>query len=169
MQSISLYLMAIFYFAISLSHFLKHGFFLKLIPPQLPFPKLLNYLSGLVEFALAVLLLIPEARVWASWRIIAFLVLALPIKIYIYKNPDLKTPCLDEMVFLSFLYCVGLVAYVSLAVSSTPAESNLGRTLRIVFFSLRRCVTWILISKAIFGRYSSKSHKKNLGIASKAS
>ncbi len=102
MQNLSLYLMAIFYFAVSLSHFLKPNFFLKLIPSQLLFPKFLNYLSGLVEFALAILLLIPETKVCASWGIIIFLILALPIKIYIYKNPDLKTPILMKWYFQAF-------------------------------------------------------------------
>lgn len=65
-----------------LNHFLDPDFYYPLIPDYLPFPKLINTVSGLLEILFAVLLLIPKWRRYSVYGIIALLVLFIPSHIY---------------------------------------------------------------------------------------
>ena len=50
-------------------HFIKSGFFLKIVPPYLPLHLGLVYLSGVCEIALGIMLLIPRFSGFAAWGI----------------------------------------------------------------------------------------------------
>lgn len=53
------YLLCVFFVTAGLNHFVNPDFYLKIIPPYLPWHTFLNYLSGFFEVALGVLLLAP--------------------------------------------------------------------------------------------------------------
>lgn len=82
----SLYAMAFFFAAAGLGHFVATKFFLRIMPPYIPWHKPVVYLSGLAELGLAVLLLIPEFSTWAAWGIIALLVAVFPANLYHYTS-----------------------------------------------------------------------------------
>ncbi|HAP68470.1 MAG TPA: DoxX-like family protein [Flavobacteriales bacterium] len=82
MKDISLYIMAAFYIFAGYYHFKNPKFFLRLIPPYLPWHKGLNYLSGAIEIFLGLLLLCPEYSSYAAWGIIALLIAVFPANIY---------------------------------------------------------------------------------------
>lgn len=86
MKSFSLILMAVFYLLNGLNHFRVPGFYLRIIPPQLPFPQALNYISGAAEIILAVLLVIPATSRYAAWGVIALLIAIFPANIYHYTS-----------------------------------------------------------------------------------
>lgn len=70
-------------------HFLRPGIYLKIMPPYLPWPLELVYLSGLFEILLGVLFLIPRFTAPAAWGLIALLVAVFPANLYMAQNPGL--------------------------------------------------------------------------------
>jgi uncharacterized membrane protein len=67
-------------------HFVSPAFYMKIMPPYLPYPRTLVLLSGGVEIALGVLLLVPETSRWAAWGLIALLIAVFPANLYMYEH-----------------------------------------------------------------------------------
>jgi uncharacterized membrane protein len=86
---ISKYLLAIFMIVAGTMHFVNPAFFLKIVPPDLPFHKELVLVSGVCEVLLGVLLLIPKYSHLAAWGIIALLIAVFPANIYLFRNQDI--------------------------------------------------------------------------------
>ena len=63
-------------------HLLSPGFFVAIIPPELPSPEWLNVISGLAEIVLGVFLLEPRTRVLAAWGVIALLIAVFPANVH---------------------------------------------------------------------------------------
>ena len=82
MKEISLYIMAFFYLAAGINHFIMPRFYLKIMPPYIPWHLPLVYLSGLAEIMLGGLLLNAPLSKMAAWGIIALLVAIFPANIY---------------------------------------------------------------------------------------
>ncbi|MCH7775919.1 MAG: DoxX family protein [Gemmatimonadetes bacterium] len=75
-------MMAIFFLLNGFNHFRAPELYLRIIPPQLPYPQTLNFISGVAEIALAVLLVIPATSKLAAWGVIALLIAVFPANIY---------------------------------------------------------------------------------------
>ena len=78
-----LYLMAFLYVLAGFNHLVNPGFYVAIIPPDLPNPEWLNVLSGLAEIVLGVFLLEPRVRSLAAWGIIALLIAVFPANLYV--------------------------------------------------------------------------------------
>jgi uncharacterized membrane protein len=63
-------------------HFLMPQLYLKIMPPYLPVPLVLIYISGAAEILGGIGLFIPNARRAAAWGLIALLVAVMPANIY---------------------------------------------------------------------------------------
>ena len=63
---LSIYVMGLFYVMIGLKHFLDPEWFVRIVPPILPFKLALVYISGFFEIFLGILLVIPNYRYIAS-------------------------------------------------------------------------------------------------------
>ncbi|MFN3852247.1 MAG: DoxX family protein [Spirosomataceae bacterium] len=63
-------------------HFVQEKFFLKAMPPYIPYPKAAVIVSGIAEIAFGVGLLFEPTRSLAAWGIIALLVAVFPANIY---------------------------------------------------------------------------------------
>jgi uncharacterized membrane protein len=85
-KTISLWVMAIFYIAGGINHFANPKFYLKIMPPYLPYHAALNYISGLAEIVLGILLFIPEYTSIAAWGIILLLIAIFPANYYHYQK-----------------------------------------------------------------------------------
>ncbi|MGI8836937.1 MAG: DoxX family protein [Pyrinomonadaceae bacterium] len=83
------YLLAAFFVVGGLNHFINPAFYLKIIPPYLPWHLLLVYLSGFFEIALGILLLIPKFTHIAAWGLIALLIAVFPANIHMAINHEL--------------------------------------------------------------------------------
>jgi len=79
---------AAFIFA-GMNHFINPGFYLRMMPPFLPAPLFLIYLSGVFEIALGVLLLVPRFSRFAAFGLIALLITVFPANIYMTLHPQL--------------------------------------------------------------------------------
>lgn len=84
-------------------HFVKPGFFLKIMPPYLPFHLELVYLSGAIEIGLGICLLLPRFSRFAAWGIIALLIAVFPANIYLYQNQEIL-PGSPTLHFLRLLF-----------------------------------------------------------------
>jgi len=83
------YLFATSFVLAGLNHFINTDFYLKIMPPYLPWHLPLVYLSGVVEMGLGALLLIPTWARVAAWGLIALLVAVFPANIHMAVNHDL--------------------------------------------------------------------------------
>jgi uncharacterized membrane protein len=72
----------LFYVLAGTYHFVNPQFYLDLIPPYIPFPTAVNYLSGAIEISLGLLALSKAHRKWAAYGIMAMLIAFLPAHIY---------------------------------------------------------------------------------------
>jgi len=78
----AIYLMGILYVAAGIMHFVSPAFFLKIVPPYLPYHAFLVAASGVAEIVLGTMLFIPTTRIWAAWGIILLLVAVFPANLY---------------------------------------------------------------------------------------
>jgi len=60
--------------------------YLRIMPPYLPAPLALVYISGFAEILLGALLWLPALRSFAAWGIIALLIAVFPANIYMYQQ-----------------------------------------------------------------------------------
>jgi uncharacterized membrane protein len=77
-----LYAMSFFYLVAGVTHFVVPDLYVQIVPPQLPFPVGLVYLSGLAEVVLGVGLLFERVRHLAAWGIIALMIAVFPANVY---------------------------------------------------------------------------------------
>lgn len=87
MQKVFLALAAVFYIAAGVNHFLKPVFYLKMMPPYVPWHAAMVQISGVAEIAGGIGLLTLQMRRAAAWGIVALLVAVFPANVYMATNP----------------------------------------------------------------------------------
>jgi len=92
MKEVSLYIMSVLYIVAGINHFARPKTYLRMMPPWLPAPNAMNYLSGAAEIILGALLLWAPTRFWAAWGLIALLVAVFPANIYMLTSGKFKLP-----------------------------------------------------------------------------
>ena len=75
-------LLALLFVAAGVWHLVRPGTYLRIMPPALPAPLLLVYVSGVAEIAGGLGLLLPATRRWAGWGLLALLVAVFPANVY---------------------------------------------------------------------------------------
>lgn len=83
------YLLCVFFVLAGLNHFISPSFYLKSMPPYLPWHLFLVYLSGFFEIALGAMILVPALTNTAAWGLIALLIAVFPANIHMALNPQL--------------------------------------------------------------------------------
>ena len=83
------YLLALCFVLAGLNHFLNAAFYLKIMPPYLPWHLPPVYLSGVFEIMLGILLLVPKFSALAAWGLIALLLAVFPANIHMAVNHQL--------------------------------------------------------------------------------
>ena len=96
-------------------HFIRPEFYLKIMPPYLPWPLGLVYLSGFFELVFGLLLLVPRFSRLTAWGIIALLIAVFPANVYLYQHPDIipGAPVFLHLFtsFASSLHPLGVLAH----------------------------------------------------------
>ncbi len=82
------YVQGAFYVVAGMNHFINPAFYMKIMPPYLPWHAMLVFVSGLAEVLLGVLLVIPRTTKPAAWGLIALLLAVFPANIYVYQHQD---------------------------------------------------------------------------------
>ena len=83
---ITIYLMSLFYISIGIKHFINVDWFMKIMPPYLPYHKVLIYLSGAAEIILGIMLIFERTRCLAGWGLILLLIAVFPANIYLAQT-----------------------------------------------------------------------------------
>lgn len=89
LKTLSRCLFGLLFVGAGVMHFVAPAFYLKIMPPYIPFHLALVYLSGLFEIGLGVMLLVRKWARLAGWGLILLLVAIFPANIYVYQHQDL--------------------------------------------------------------------------------
>jgi len=85
-KQVALYVMVLFYLLAGINHFRSPETYLKIIPPYLGDPVLINTLAGIAELVLGILLLFKPTRKLAADGIILMLLAFIPTHIYMLQT-----------------------------------------------------------------------------------
>jgi uncharacterized membrane protein len=94
-----LILMASLYVLAGVWHFVKPNIYLKIMPPYLPAPLALVYLSGIAEVILGLGLFFPVTQSLAAWGVILLLLAILPANYYMYQKGGAAFGLSDTVLF----------------------------------------------------------------------
>jgi uncharacterized membrane protein len=86
MKNFFLYLMSAVYIIAGANHFVNPRFYMKIMPPWLPYHAMLVAVSGVCEIAGALLLLPVATREVGAWFIIALLIAVFPANVQMMMN-----------------------------------------------------------------------------------
>jgi len=78
--------LALFFVGAGVWHFVRPAFYLKIMPPYLPWHRELVYLSGAFEIAGGLGILVPSLRRVAGWGLIALLVAVFPANVQMFLD-----------------------------------------------------------------------------------
>jgi uncharacterized membrane protein len=86
-QRIGLIAAAVFYVGAGSLHFTEPEFYLRIMPPYVPWHSAMVRASGFFEILGGVALLIPRTRRAAAWGLVALLIAVFPANLYMATNP----------------------------------------------------------------------------------
>ncbi len=82
-KTLSIIIMTLFYIMAGTNHFINPDWYVRIVPPILPFKTAIVYISGILEIILGSLLIFPKTRFIAAWGLIILLVAVYPANIYV--------------------------------------------------------------------------------------
>ncbi len=88
-RRVALILLAVFFIAAGINHFLHPGFYLRIVPPWLPAHALLVQISGGCEILGGIGVLVPRLRKYAAIGLIALLIAVFPANVQMAQRPEL--------------------------------------------------------------------------------
>lgn len=77
-----------FFVVAGVLHFIRPSAYKKIVPPYLPAPEALVYLSGVAEIAGGAGLMMTKTRRWAGWCLVATLVAVFPANLHMAMHPE---------------------------------------------------------------------------------
>lgn len=105
------YLFAGSFILAGFNHFRDPDFYLRIMPPYLPWPSALHLTAGVFEVVLGVMLLVPRFQKPAAWGLIALLVAFFSVHIHMVVHHD------QYEVRLSLLWIRLLLQFVLIALA----------------------------------------------------
>ena len=81
-------LLGVFFIAAGVNHFLRTGFYLRMMPPYVPFHLAMVQISGAAEMLLGLLILLPRRSAIAGWGLIALLIAVFPANVQMALHPE---------------------------------------------------------------------------------
>lgn len=88
-RRIALFVLAAFFTFAGVGHFTNDAFFIAIVPPYLPYPAALVYISGVFEILGGVGILVPQTRRLAGYGLLALLAAVYPANIHMALHPEL--------------------------------------------------------------------------------
>ena len=82
-KTISIIIMSLFYIMAGTNHFINPDWYVRIVPPILPFKTEIIYISGILEIILGSFLIFPKTRFIAGWGLIILLLAVYPANIYV--------------------------------------------------------------------------------------
>jgi uncharacterized membrane protein len=96
-----------------LGHFVAPGFFVSICPPWVPEPLLVVYASGVVELALAALLIPPRTRSMACLALLALILAVTPVHIWMVMVPERFAQIPEPLLWLRIAIQIAFFANVA--------------------------------------------------------
>ena len=81
-KTILCYLLALFFFVAGITHFTQDDAFAAIVPPMLPFPFMIVWITGIMEFIFAAGLVLKKFRKLSGFWLAPYLLAVLPANIY---------------------------------------------------------------------------------------
>lgn len=126
-RSFLLWLLSLGFVAAGVCHFIAPRFYLAIMPPFLPWPLTLIFISGVAEILGGIGVLVPPLRKLAGWGLIALLIAVFPANLYAAFHGVGSTPSWIlwarlpfQPVFIAWVYWASLC--------SVPARAMRNRT-----------------------------------------
>ncbi len=89
MKKLSRALLPVFFAAAGMLHFIRTPFYMKIMPPYVPLPLAMVYLSGFLEIIFAVLFCSGKTRRFAAWGLVLLLVAVFPANVHLALHPEI--------------------------------------------------------------------------------
>jgi uncharacterized membrane protein len=83
------YAFASIFIAAGIMHFVRTDFFLKIMPPYVPWHLEIVYVTGVMEIILGICLMVPRLQRLAAWSLVAFLIAVFPANIHVFMNQQI--------------------------------------------------------------------------------
>ena len=122
---VSLLALALLFMGAGINHFLNADFYLKIMPPVLPWPRELVYISGIFEVIGGVGILIRRFRSLFGWGLIVLLIAVFPANIYMAINADQFPNFPVWAILLRVPFQFVFIAWVYLAAIWLPSDHHL--------------------------------------------
>ncbi|MCS3649786.1 putative membrane protein [Salinibacter ruber] len=87
MHRFSVYLIALLFAAAGTAHFVRPSAFARIVPPYLPAPYALVYVSGAAELLGALGVLVPGLRGYAGWGLLLLALAVFPANVHMALHP----------------------------------------------------------------------------------
>jgi uncharacterized membrane protein len=87
-KTVTRFIFGLFFIGGGIMHFVRTDFYMKIMPPYLPYHLELVYISGVFESLLGLMLLIPRFQRLAAWGLILLLIAVFPANIYAYQHQE---------------------------------------------------------------------------------
>jgi uncharacterized membrane protein len=88
-KTILLWLLAIGFVLAGVYHFVSPEFYLRMMPPYIPWHRAMVAISGVAEIVLGLAVLVPQTRRLAGWGLIALLIAVFPANLYMAEHQEL--------------------------------------------------------------------------------
>ena len=79
----SIIIMSLFYIIAGINHFINPVWYIRIVPPILPFKIVIVYITGILEIILGSLLFFTNTRFIAGWCLVILLFAIYPANIYV--------------------------------------------------------------------------------------
>lgn len=88
-KTIGRIILGLLFIAAGINHFVNTEFYLRIMPPYLPWHLPLVWISGVAEAVLGFALFVPRAGRLAAWGLIALLIAVFPANLHMAMNPQM--------------------------------------------------------------------------------
>ena len=110
---LSCWVIGIFFIVAGANHFVSPGFYETIMPPLLPWPVALVYLSGVAEILGGAGVLIPWARRFAGWGLIGLLIAVFPANVYATQRGMHGSGLMQALLIVRLPFQAVLIAWVA--------------------------------------------------------
>ncbi len=124
LKSLFKFLLVAFFVMAGINHFRHPEFYLRMMPPDLPWHGPLQYLSGLFEVVLGLMVLVPRWTRLAGWGLIALLLAIFPANLYMAMNPGLFAELPAYAYYIRLPFQLVFIAWVYWTTLSSVAPSH---------------------------------------------
>jgi len=104
--------MGIFFIVAGANHFVSPGFYQTIMPPFLPWPMALIYISGAAEILGGAGVLVPRTQRFAGWGLIFLLIAVFPANIYAATHGISSSIVVKVLLIIRLPFQAVLIAWV---------------------------------------------------------